>query len=348
MNIRHIMLFLSVILTTVIYVGCGASSPSTPAQIPTSIEYATFEMDVGSTVDASASLSKAIEKAINVPCPASEHDPDAVCFTTDGFIVGFMKVSLIKCEDPETGEDVVCTTDNTPLNNLEVTNSDGSDPTSVSLWDATTTATEVYGDDVKSLPLDLSDETQSIPGTENITTAGIYSALFFKLAFIDLTLPTDASLGELSGQELMFCMVDGGCLVNGESISESRRGDIIKIVDNSPYWHSLTSELWYAARPDNPYQVNWLVEGDDDYDSYVFDPVDGAFSPKMKLDNDGNDTIDTIEVELGKTYRATSTFNLYATFTIKDNNPANDAYDTGEPFSPGAPTITFTAEEVAQ
>lgn len=351
MTIRRIMLLLSVILTSVVYMGCGASSPSTPAQIPTSIEYATFEIDVGTTIDAAASLSKSIDKAVAVTCPVRETDPDLLCFSAnDGFIIGVMKVEMGRCIDNQTGDDVVCSTEINQFNYTEVTNADGSDPTWITLYDATiSTDGVVYGDGaLKLLPLDLSDETQSIPGTENISTAGTYSAIRFNLAFLDLILPTDSSLGELSGKEIMFCTIDGGCLVNGALVPESRRGDIIKIENNVPYWHSLTSTLWYATRPDNPHQVNWMLDGGDGYDSYLFNTTDGAFSPVLKVDNDGDDSIDTLVVELGKTYRVTSTFNLYSTFTIKDNNPANDVYDAGEPFGPGAPQMTITAEEVVQ
>lgn len=329
--------------------GCGASAPSTPAQIPTVTDYATIEIITGATgtnANISADMGKEINKSVVGTCPETSNDPAWVCINSRSYLVGVVKMELGKCVD-SSGVDATCTFSINSHQNVVVTNEDGSDPTWVTVWDSTTTTTDVVGDgSLKLYPLELTSGTGSLPGTERVTTYGKYSAFRFKVGYVAYGIPDDAILGSLRNTNIETCTTDGGCVFGSSLISTSERGDVIKTDSSNYYWYDDTLDTWVTSRPSNPKIQSQYIEGNENSDPYLFDSA-GIFTVYLKIDNDSDGTADTVTIEAGKTYTLTLLANVAGTFQFKDTID-NNVYDDSEDVSDNAPVMGITAVEKTQ
>ena len=343
----------------VFMMGCGgsASSPSSPAQIPTSIEYATIEISVGATgvseniiVDSEKAIDGEIEedvtKSVVGTCPSTSDDPSWVCINPAAYIVGIVKMELGKCVD-SNGIDTTCTFSMNSHQNVVVTNADGTDPTWVTVWDAETTTTSVIGDStLKEYSLELTSGTGSLPGTEHMTTFGSFSAFRFKVGYVAYQLPDDAILGSLRNTNFETCTATGGCVSGSSLIAAGARGDVIKTDSSAYYWYDNTLDTWVTSRPSDPKIQSQYIEGDSDYDPYFYDS-EGVFTAYLKIDNNSDGTADAVTIESGKTYTLTLLANVSNSFQFKDTDD-DDVYDDSEDISDNAPVLGLTAAEKTQ
>lgn len=329
-------------------IGCGSSSPTTPAQIPTTVDYAsvsiemgttsTVSQDIGDSSSAAKSSDDEPQPSVNVTCAAGR-DSDAVCFDSVGFIANIMKVEIGKCVDAQ-GNGIVCTFSLNDYGNIVATNPDGSDPTWVIVWDVlTTTETNLSGSGSTMMyTVDLSDTVQELPGTEQLTSGGVFSAVRYKLVNWSQQWPTDAQLGSISGVWMEQCGLDGGCLIGSDLIASAINGDLLKIDGSDYYWYDDTAKEWVTTRPSNPYVQQQP-------DPAVYDSSDGCFRPILKIDNDSNGTADTITIEVGKSYQLTFTYDIRNTLYFIDNQTDDDVYTDGEQFITNGPSTGITAAE---
>lgn len=326
----------------------GASSPSTPAQVPISSEdFATMEIGAvatGAGADISAPIEKNVDedisKAVVGTCPATSDDPAWVCINPQKYIVGIVKMEIGACIDSQ-GSDTTCTFSLNSHQNVVVTNSDGSAPTWTTVWDASTTTTTVIGTGtVREYSLELSSGSASLPGAENVTAFRSYSAFRFKVGYVAYGMPESSVLGTLSRANIETCTAPGGCVFGSSLISDGQRGDVIKTDSSNYYWYDETLNSWVASRPSNPKTQSAYVEGTENYDSYLYDS-NGILTAYLKIDNNSDGTADPVTIAAGQTCTLTLTANIASTWQFKDSTD-NDTYDDNEDTSDNAPTLGLT------
>lgn len=327
-------------VTLAFFAGCGASSPTSPAQIPTSVEYATFELNVATTTSADLALSrliagKAPDLSGSVTCSGDIPLPSlnsAYCFNPSEETMGLMQVQICKCQN-SAGTEVAC-----EVSGYDTVSPDGNPVECVDVWDAATTTTSTVASLIYSAQ--VGSTAVSIPGTEQVTTEGSYSVMRTKLAFIRQILPADTSLGELSGATVMICTMDGGCVegsdFNTQStlsvISASQRGDMMVDAGGGDFqWYDQNAKAFTDTRPSLP--LTNTVIANNSGDILNLDSNDGA----LLIDIFDDDSSIFGTVVLGGTYTLTWTASIYSTFDFIDIDPsgvftlADDSFDIWYP-----------------
>lgn len=356
-KLKYLILGLFLLL---FYVGCGsASAPSTPAQIPTEVEYASFDLTMEAIQSASSNI--ALFKAGQATCDPGDsaralEDWNATlyCFTPVRYVVPISKIELARCVESEGS------TVEVPCSLIEAEGGyylAGTDQTQESaiftpLWDVRTTTADTVtlrASDDSALQyrfINLEDGEEDVPAPEEVTEVGGYSGSRFTSHSMIYTLPEDGLLGEMSGGHIQTALAPYACFDFTDVADQTtyslksgcQKGDIL--FDPAPsdgvfHWFDRDTNELSATRPDNPLVKSSLANEQFPLD---YDPDGASYGSVV---NSADDPV--VDIILGGTYSASYRFNIIGSFEFIDLN-SDGIFDFGDKITQEGPIATFTLQ----